>query len=180
MRFYLIAYLLFLGLPSWACTSKPVAGIDLRTGTHFSSPTPLSSKGLVVIFLSAKCPCSRSHENAIDKLAKEFSEFSFVGVHSNSDEDEGLAGLHFKEAGFSFPVISDKQAKIANELGALKTPHAFIVGPKGECWFNGGVDDTNDGSKAKNNYLKDALSDIREGKEPRKKTARTLGCVIKR
>lgn len=175
--------LLIIGLfvtKLWSCTAKPISGTDLRTGSAFSSESLPKNKGMVVVFMSAKCPCSQSHEVSIEKLASEFKEFSFVGVHSNSDEAKDLAALHFKEASFSFPIIEDSNAQIANEFGALKTPHAFIVGPKGECWYNGGVDETRDASKAKKFYLKQALIDLKSGREPQEKTTRTLGCTIKR
>jgi len=170
----------FLSFSALACTTKSVSGIDLRTGKLFSTENQGPKKGQVVIFLSAKCPCSKSHETSIQHLAQEFPEFSFVGIHSNKDEDEGMSAVHFKEAAFSFPIIQDREFKWANELGAMKTPHAYVIGPKGECWFNGGVDDTKDASKAKKFYLKQALLDLREGKEPEQKTARTLGCSIVR
>jgi hypothetical protein len=180
MKLQVIVFLAVLGFKAFACSPKPISGIDLATGKIFSTESNSKTKGLVVLFLSAKCPCSRSHEKSIEALAKEFSDFSFVGVHSNQDEEEGLASLHFREAGFSFPVIQDRQAKIANDFGALKTPHAFIVGPKGECWFSGGVDDKKEASKATQFYLKQALLDLKAGREPKDKTVRTLGCTIKR
>lgn len=176
----LIVIIAFLSFSALACTTKSVSGIDLRTGTMFSSDKQDSHKGRVIVFLSAKCPCSRSHESSLEKLAKEFPEFAFIGIHSNKDEDEGFSSLHFREAGFSFPVIRDQDFKWANELGAMKTPHAYVIGPKGECWYRGGVDDTKDASKAKKFYLKQALLDLREGKEPQEKTSRTLGCAIVR
>lgn len=104
----------------------------------------------------------------------------FVAVHSNQDENVEGAKSHFQSAGFSFPVIRDEGTKIADEYRALKTPHAFVVGPKGECWFNGGVDDSNDSSKATKHFLRNALIDLKNGTEPREKQVRTLGCVIKR
>jgi hypothetical protein len=130
--------------------------------------------------LSAKCPCSRSHEESLGALSKEFSGFQFVAVQSNTDEDETVSAFHFQQSGLPFPVIRDVQARIANQFGALKTPHAFIVGPQGQCWFNGGVDDTKDASKATKFFLKTALSDLVAGREPKEKNVRTLGCVIKR
>lgn len=180
MKNQLIVFISFLSIKLLACSSQPIVGKDLRSGTDFFSQSLPKHKGLVVIFLSANCPCSRSHEGSIEKLAQEFKEFSFLGVHSNKDEEPGLASVHFKEAGFSFPVIQDQNNKIANEFGALKTPHAFIIGPKGECWFNGGVDDSRDASRAKKFYLRQALAELKVGQEPKEKTSRTLGCAIRR
>ncbi len=179
MKFVVLLILAYAEI-TIACTTKPLSGKDFRTGTSVTIDPKLNSKGTVVLFLSAKCPCSRSHETSLEALAKEFPEVKFVAVHSNADENEELSGFHFKEAGLSFPVIRDQNARIADEFRALKTPHAFVVGPKGECWFDGGVDDTKDAAKATKHYLKAALTDLRDGREPKEKTVRTLGCVIKR
>lgn len=164
----------------FSCSTQPISGNDLRTGKPVSVNPKENPRGTVVVFLSTQCPCSRSHEKVIQTLADEFSEMKFVAVHSNKDEDEALSQKHFKEAGFSFPVIQDHQFKIADEYRALKTPHAFIVGPQGECWFNGGVDNSSDAARANQHYLKNALVELKNGKEPKEKQVRTLGCVIKR
>lgn len=170
----------FFALSAFSCSTKTLSGTDLRTGVNISVEKAPQQKGIVVVFLSAKCPCSKSHEGPIKDLVKEFPDFSFVGVHSNKDEDVETASLYFREARFTFPIIQDRESRIANDYGALKTPHVFVVGPKGECWFNGGIDDTKDASRAKSFYLKQALLNLREGKEPEQKTARTLGCTIVR
>jgi hypothetical protein len=171
---------LFFCLEASACTTNTISGKDLRSGKWASIDPKQSSKGTVVLFLSAKCPCSQSHEAGLSQLSNDFPEMGFVAVQSNSDEDEALSALHFNQAELPFPVIRDNRAQIADDFRAFKTPHAFVVGPKGECWFDGGVDDSRDASKATKFYLRAALNDLREGREPQKKTARTLGCIIKR
>jgi AhpC/TSA family len=165
---------------AFACSTKTISGTDLRTGQEVSLNPKEGAKGTVVLFLSAVCPCSKSHEKGLGVLAQEFPQFKFVGIHSNADEKSDLAKRHFQNASFSFPVIQDENAKIAEEFRALKTPHAFIVGPKGECWFNGGVDNSNDSSQATEHYLRAALMDLQQGNEPKEKQVRTLGCIIRR
>lgn len=179
---FLLALAFGLALPTviLACSTNPISGLDLIKGSQVEIDLKKSEKATVVVFLSAKCPCSQSHEPTLAKLAGEFPEFQFVAVHSNSDEDQSLSAFHFKESGLSFPVVQDKGAKIANAFGALKTPHAYVVGRNGECLFNGGVDDTKIADKATKHYLKQALVDIRSGREPQEKEVRTLGCIIKR
>ncbi|NBX76920.1 MAG: thioredoxin family protein [Proteobacteria bacterium] len=166
--------------PVFGCSTRTLSGTDLRTGHGVSVNPKEGAKGTVVLFLSAVCPCSKSHEKGLEALAQEFSQFKFVGVHSNADENGELARRHFQKAGFSFPVIQDENSKIADDFRALKTPHAFIIGPQGECWFNGGVDNSNDSTQATEHYLRAALLDLQNGKEPKEKQVRTLGCVIRR
>lgn len=162
-----------------ACTQQAFSGTDLLTGSDVNW-SPQNEKPTVVVFLSAKCPCSKSHEEPLAQLSKDFPEFRFIGIHSNSDEDLALSQSHFKEAALPFPVVHDKSARIASDFKAFKTPHAFVIGKNGSCLFNGGVDDTKLAEKASKHYLKQALLDIRQGKEPEEKEVRTLGCIIKR
>lgn len=180
MKLTVVLMLAFAGARAFACSATSFAGKDYGTGDTVTIDPKKNAKGTVVLFISAKCPCSRSHEPGMSALAKDFPEFAFVGVHSNGDEPEDLSGFYFKEAKLGFPVIRDFNAKIADDFKALKTPHAFVIGPKGECLYNGGVDDSKDAAKATQNYLRLALTDIKAGREPKEKMTRTLGCVIKR
>lgn len=132
------------------------------------------------MFLSAKCPCSISHEETLKDLAQEFKDFAFVGVHSNVDEDPEMAQKHFAEAKLPFKVIEDSQAKLANLYKANKTPHAFVVSPKGEILYRGGVTDSKNAGMARTYFLKEALTDIQNGRAVRRSEGRTLGCTISR
>jgi peroxiredoxin len=122
-----------------------------------------------------------SHESTLAALAREFGkEVRFVGVHSNSDESSEEAAAHFRQAALPFPVIQDEGSRLADQLGALKTPHVFVIGKNGELLFQGGVDDSHDAARASRLYLKAALQSLRAGKTPEITQARSLGCLIKR
>ncbi len=90
-----------------------------------------------------------------------------------------VSQAHFKNAGLPFKVVEDPGAKIADQLKALKTPHAYII-QNGEVVFQGGVDDSADAATAKKHFLEDALTALSDHKPIEIKQARALGCVIKR
>jgi hypothetical protein len=140
-----------------------------------------SAKATVLIFLSAKCPCSASHESDLAKLVQQYHPlgFQFIGIHSNQDENSVLTKAHFQSAKLPFPVIEDPGARLADDFKALKTPHVFIV-KSGEILFQGGVDDSAEASNAKKHYLSDALKQLSEGRAIETSRARALGCAIKR
>ena len=164
-----------VSLPAWGAKLQ---GPDLFTGQMVElKPGP---KGSVVIFLSAKCPCSNSHVEVIKKLAKEFPSAAFVAVHSNSDEGEELSRSYFRGADLGFPVIQDLQNQIADEFRANKTPHAFVVSSDGRTVYRGGVTDSKDAGKSARNFLREALEDLTSGTKIRTAEARTLGCSISR
>ena len=77
-------------------------------------------------------------------------------------------------------VIADPELRLADQFGALKTPHAFVLSTKGELLYRGGVDSSSIAERADRHYLRDALTAIAAGKEPEIKEARALGCVIQR
>lgn len=133
----------------------------------------------VVVFLSARCPCSMSHEPVLRELYKKFSPkgVHFEGVHSNQDEEN--AQVHFDATDLGFRVAKDPGAERANELGALKTPHAFVFADN-KLIYRGGIDNSQLAPQATKFYLHDAIEAALEGKTPAITEARALGCLIKR
>lgn len=155
-------------------------GSDLYQNKEIHFPKK-DAKASVVVFLSAKCPCSASHEKTISELAEKYSKngFEFIGVHSNQNESVEVAKSHFKESGITFPIIEDHGSKISNQLKALKTPHVYII-EKDKIVYEGGVDDSADAAEAKIPYLANALKELSENKPITVSKTRALGCQIKR
>ena len=161
-----------------ASHASPIQGSDLFTGKSLTVQS--GKRGQVLVFLSAECPCSNSHLGELKSLAKEFGEFSFLAVHSNANESRELAQKYFQSAALSFPVLQDEKAKLADEFKALKTPHAFLLSPKGEILYKGGVTNSSNGETASTRFLRAALQNVSSGQEVQTKEGRTLGCVISR
>ena len=137
-------------------------------------------KGTVYVFMSAKCPCSNSHIPLLKKLAAEFADFQFYAVHSNLDEKNSDAVKYFKSVNLPFQILKDEETKLADTFQAFKTPHAFLVNAKGEIMYQGGVTNSSHADSADRQYLKEALLDVRAGKDVKTPEGRTLGCVIMR
>lgn len=181
----LILFLLVLPFCSFAAPQiQSVSGENLLSGEPVAMKLQdvgtQGKKGLVVVFLSARCPCSNSHVAEVRDLAQNYKDFAFVAVHSNMDEGEALTKPYFEKAHLPFPVIADAKAHLADQFQALKTPHAYIVAPDGHIAYQGGVSNSNDCAKSDRKYLREALEDLHGGKPVRTPEGRTLGCVISR
>lgn len=159
-----------------------VDGVLLKTGKPVSFSSMDTRNGLVLVFLSPKCPCSQSHEPYLTTIANDYSSmgFQFLGIHSNADELLTDVQAHFESAQLPFPILSDLKASLADRLGALSTPHAFIVSPEGEVIYRGGVTDSSRFSEATSFYLASAIEEVSKGKRPTRSQTRALGCVIRR
>ncbi|PIS10906.1 MAG: thioredoxin family protein [Bdellovibrio sp. CG10_big_fil_rev_8_21_14_0_10_47_8] len=165
---------------AWAMPDQ-FQSFDLIQDKKISLATKSAEKkGLVLVFMSAKCPCSNSHVPELKALAEKYKDFRFVAVHSNSDEDLKSAKSYFQSAQLPFPVLEDSKDLIADELKAYKTPHAFVLGPQGDILYQGGVTSSAIATQADRHYLDEVLEDISQGKKPRLSRGRTLGCVIMR
>lgn len=158
-----------------------VKGENILTASDVSvSAVTMNKKALVVLFLSAKCPCSNSHIQEIISLYKDFPQFSFVGVHSNSDESAELSKTYFIKSEIPFPVIQDVKFAYADHFHALKTPHAFVVNSDGKILYQGGVSSSRNIDNAENKFLRDALNDLQINQSVKTPEGRTLGCSIQR
>lgn len=183
LTFFLIPLLLPLLLtsPSLALEKiTSISGVNVVSQEAHSLTTDKARKGTVIIFLSAKCPCSASHENLLKELSLTYKDFQFVGIHSNADEDASITKDHFAVSALPFPVIQDEASNWANKLGALKTPHAYVLDTQGNLIYQGGVTDSHIGPTAKKQYLKEVLEDLDAGKKSRHHEGRALGCYIAR
>lgn len=177
---FLALYAFFLSINIYASSKVTlIKGRDLVTDENVQVNSQ-DKKGMVIVFLSAKCPCSNSHNEELRSLHETFKEFNFLVSHSNLDEAPELAKSYFKKLAFAFPVIHDEKAKLADELKAYKTPHAFVFSREGEILYQGGISNSNDCKKADKKYLREALEDLHAGKTVRTPEGRTLGCAISR
>jgi len=134
----------------------------------------------VFYFLSATCPCSKGTFEYLNELQKKYPNFQFMGFHSSKLVSSNVAQNYFSHFDINFPILLDKKLKYANKFEALKTPHVFVLGEKGEVLYHGGVTNSRFFKNAKKFYLENALQEIASGKVPSKQYARALGCYIQR
>ncbi|MEN0057819.1 MAG: redoxin family protein [Bdellovibrio sp.] len=175
-------FIFFLALSAQALVplTSQIQGVDVVTSEAKQFAFPSDHKATVVVFLSAKCPCSASHEDLLNKMSQTFKEFTFVGMHANADETSDIVKKHFSEKNLSFPILHDKKGQLAQLLGALKTPHAFVFDKQGQLLYHGGVTDSHVGPSAKKHFLQEVLEDLRAERPLRHKEGRALGCYIQR
>ncbi len=175
-----IFYLFFLNGPTAAALPQLISGKSVIDDQQFVVGQA-QKKGLVVVFLSAVCPCSNSHLVELKSLTNDFPDFDFVGVHSNTDEGKEPTSTYFKNANLPFPVVRDVKSKLADQFKALKTPHVFVVLSDGKTAYQGGVSSSRHfNDKTDRKYLREALSDLASGHKVKTPEGRTLGCVISR
>lgn len=169
-----------------------MAGVSGKT---FTLNSIVEEKGICVIFSCNTCPFvvgrgedNEGWEGRYNGLAA-WSNKNNVGiVFVNSNEakrkgDDSLEAMkkHAKENNYKFKYVEDIDSKLANAFGARTTPHVFLFNKSFQLVYEGAIDDNIASSKkVEQQYLKNAISSLNEGKTIDPSTTKALGCSIKR
>jgi peroxiredoxin len=163
---------------------QPVADFKLpdADGKERSLESVKGKNGTILIFISAQCPMVRAYNERIEKLAQDYRArgVNVVGINSNVTESNEDIKRHISENNFSFVVLRDKNNKIADMLGAERTPEVYFLDAANKLVYHGRIDNHRDVTLVQANDLRDAIDATLSGKPVVKTEAAAFGCTIKR
>lgn len=136
----------------------------------------------VFVFYSQDCPCMRAHEPRLEALRAAYAPrgVGVVLVDSELGADPAHDAAEAKRRGYSFPLLTDRDARLAKALNAEFATHAIVVDPSGRVRYSGGIDsDKNHMRPSATPYLRHALDDLLAGNEPRTPDREPLGCALR-
>lgn len=138
--------------------------------------------GTVLIFISAQCPMVKAYAERIEKLAQDYRArgVNVVGINSNATESIDYIKEQIANEKFSFVILKDKGNKIADMLGAEKTPEVYFLDAANKLVYHGRIDNHRDMNLVQSNDLRDAIEATLAGKPVVKTEAAAFGCSIKR
>ena len=138
--------------------------------------------GTVLIFISTQCPVVRDYMERISKLAADYKArgVNVVGINSNATETADDIKAHAAANNLAFPVLRDKSNKVADQLGAERTPEVFFLDANNKLVYHGRIDNHRNVSLVNANDLRDAIDATLAGKPVVKTEASAFGCTIKR
>jgi peroxiredoxin len=151
-------------------------------GKEHSLKSLAGSKGAVVIFIATKCPVSNAYNDRMEKLAQEYKAkgITFIGVNSNNTEPAAEVKSHATEKGLTFTILKDDGNKIADRLGATRTPEAYVLDAGMKLVYHGRIDNSQKVEGITSEDLRDALNEMLAGKAVTKTGGAAFGCTIKR
>jgi len=138
--------------------------------------------GTVLIFIAVQCPISNAYNERMEKLAQDYKArgISLVGINANSTEPAADVKKHAAQNNLTFPILKDNGNKIADSLGATRTPETYFLDANNKLVYHGRIDNSRDLSQVNSSELRDALEATLAGKPVEKTTANAFGCAIKR
>ena len=150
------------------------AGSDLGRWTLLGLDghrTALSSlagaTGTVVVFIANGCPTARAYEDRLISLQTAWRSrgVDVIAVNSNNpflSPPDTLSEMakRAQTRGFNFPYLKDEDSSLAKRLGAICTPHAFLVDGALRLVYSGRIDDSRVGDRITSRDLENAVSDV--------------------
>ena len=151
-------------------------------GKEHSLKSLAGSKGVVVIFIATKCPVSNAYNERMEKLAQEYKAkgVNFIGINSNNTEPASEVKSHASEKGLTFTILKDDGNKIADRLGATRTPEAYVLDANMKLVYHGRIDNSQKLEGITSEDLRDAVNEMLAGKAVTKTGGAAFGCTIKR
>ena len=149
-------------------------------GAEKSLSSLRGTKGTVIVFYSTRCPWVAAYAERIDQIAKDYKSkgINVVGINANSTEPEDE--VKTKSASLGFPMLIDKGNKIADMLGAERTPEIYFLNSNNVLVYHGAVDNNKDVSMVNKTFLRDAIDATLSGKAIEKADVPAIGCTIKK
>ena len=151
-------------------------------GKEHSLNSLKGTKGSVLIFISVQCPISNAYNERMEKLAQDYSArgITIIGINANNTEPADVVKAHAAEKHFTFPILKDPGNKIADRLGATRTPEVYFLDTANRLLYHGRIDNNKDESLIESRDLREALDAALAGKPIQKTSATAFGCTIKR
>jgi peroxiredoxin len=141
------------------------------------------ARGVLLVFLSNRCPMTRAYEARLKKLAAEYRKRGLAVVavsigHSPTDRlDKMIARSAISK--YNFPYCIDLSQQLGRRYGATCTPHAFLLDGKRRVAYMGAIDDNVEPARIEFHYLRDAVRAVLAGKRPEVVETLQKGCEIK-
>ena len=151
-------------------------------GTDHTLKSLRGKNGTVLIFIAVQCPVSNAYNERMEKLAMDYQArgINVVGINANSTEDVGTVKAHAAEKNLTFTILKDSGNKIADRLGATRTPEAYFLDANNKLVYHGRIDNSQNPAQIESNDLRDALDEALANKPVQKTEAKAFGCSIKR
>ncbi len=152
------------------------------SGAAHSLASLSGKNGTVLIFIAVQCPVSNGYNERMEKLAQDYKArgISIIGINANATESAADVKAHAASHNLTFPILKDEGNKIADMLGATRTPEAYFLDATNKLMYHGRIDNSRDITQVNSNELRDALEATLAGKPVPKTTANAFGCSIKR
>jgi len=114
------------------CYGKPVSLADFD-----------DKRAVVLVFLGTECPLAKLYGRRLNQLQRNFADADVMIVGINSNTQDSLTELtrYRSRYDINFPLLKDVGNRVADALGATRTPEVFLLDADHVVRYHGRIDD---------------------------------------
>jgi len=143
-------------------------------------------KIIVIAFLGTECPLVKLYGPRLAEMQKTNAEkgVQFLGVNANRQDAITEIVAYARVHQIAFPILKDLNNRLADRLGAVRTPEIFVLDRERVIRYHGRIDDQYGvgyaRKSASNHFLQTAIDELLAGKPVSKAETGVVGCFIGR
>ncbi len=143
-------------------------------------------KILVIAFLGTECPLAKLYAPRLASLADKYSSrgVAFVGINANRQDSITEIAAYARIHQIKFPLLKDLGNRVADQLGAVRTPEMFVLDENRVVRYWGRIDDQYQvgiiRDKPTKHELANAIERLLDGQSPEVSETKAAGCFIGR
>ena len=157
---------------------------DFRGKTH--SLDDLESPVVVVAFLGTECPLAKLYGPRLAKLYEQYESqgVTFLAINANVQDSITEIAAYARTHKIEFPILKDLENRVADQMGAERTPQVFVLDRERIVRYVGRIDDQYGvgyvREKPQRRDLAVALDELLSGKSVATPVTAAPGCRIGR
>lgn len=160
------------------------SGIPAVQGEQDTSLTlsDLKEDVVVLVFLANHCPVVKAYDDRVVDFTNDYKGkgVKVVAVAVQDMDQDRLPEIKkvVKKLNAGYTYGYDESQAIGKAYGATNTPQFFVLDKSRTIRYMGAMDDSQDESKVKKTYLRDAVDALLAGKTIELQETRPVGCGV--
>ena len=100
-------------------------------------------ENIVLVFLGTECPLAKLYGPRLSKLAADYDlrGVAVLGINSNRQDSVTELVSYARQHDICFPMLKDVGNRVADQLGARRTPEVYVLDRDRRIQYHGRVDD---------------------------------------
>lgn len=148
------------------------------------------AKGFIIVFTCNHCPYAIAYEERLKELDQKYTQkgYPLIAINPNDPNQYPLDSfenmkVRAEDKQFQFPYLFDETQEIAQNYGAERTPHAFVLTKKGvdlSLVYKGAIDDNyQKPNEVKEKYIEEVIDQLLAEKQLDIQETIPVGCSVK-
>ncbi|MCA9263351.1 MAG: redoxin domain-containing protein [Planctomycetales bacterium] len=141
---------------------------------------------VVVVFLGTECPLAKLYGPRLAEMEERFRErgVAFLAINANTQDSMTELSAYAERYKLAFPVLKDVGNRVADAMGAERTPEAYVLDQDRRIQYHGRIDDQYSVGVARDKVLREdlgiAIEELLAGKPISLAETEAPGCHIGR